>query len=388
MNIRKKLVALRLIVVVVLSYFFYEGTCDTLQKIPLNQSIPLETSPKPLNSKDIIDVKDAFRYLVNISKSNINIAGLYFTSGINWKIRHDLKKAIERGVKVNFLFQDSEFARREFDNLKLKRTNVHAKFVNIAELGKNEWGQFHNKYAIFDNKYAILGSANFSYPAFNDNIEISALIVDKKIVNELNRIYQEDFNYVNNTNSYKRLLFSSPNIPNRNDSLYLIETAPYQINRPNVPDIKDTIIDVLKKAKEEILLEVYAFTSNRTNFPLLFSLLKNAANRGVKIKVIINSATFNKIDYVKYAVKELRRNGIEIKEFKIEDLTKPNFSAVHSKLLIVDKKYTLIASSNWTKSGMFENKEIGIFTTQTQFTMPLHKKFFNDWNSRFAVDLK
>lgn len=381
---KKLLLALSIIIgLLAIYYIYYTGVFEKETVIELSYSVPLETSPDEINMPDIIDVKDAFRYLVNHSQKSIYIAGLYFTSKINWRIKRDLKRAIKRGVKVKFLLQDSKFSRNEFNRLKLsKYTNVEVRFINIAPLGKRDWGTFHNKYSIFDEKYAIVGSANFSYPAFNHNIEINALIVDKTIVSQLTRLFMQDFKYA----TYKILPTYTSSFVSSIElrPIFLAETAPREINSPDIPDVSDVIKILLKNAKKEINLEIYAFTSNETNYPLLYNLLKSASEKNIDVKLIVDSDTYNKNEYVKYAINRLKEAGLKIKKFNIDKLTRAEFSAVHSKLLIVDKKYVLLGSCNWSKGGMLENREIAIISSQTQFVFPLYRKFYKDWNSPFS----
>ncbi len=380
------IIILAIIAIILFSYYlYYEGIFEKKIELNLSYSIPLETSPPELNLKSITDIKDAFRYLINKSQKSIYIAGLYFTSKINWRIRRDLKRAIKRGVKIKFLLQDSDFSRNELRKLHItKYPNVEVQFINIAPLGQKKWGQFHNKYAIFDKKYAIVGSANFSYPAFNHNVEIDALIVDKDIVYQLTQIFFQDLRY----GKYKIFPIIKPAYFNFSNlilrPIFLAESAPREINIPELPDISDVIEFLLKNAKKEVVLEVYAFTSNKINYPLFYRLMCSAIKKNITIKLLINSECYEKNKYVKFAIDELKKLGIKIKKLKIKEITNAEYSAMHSKVLIVDKKYVLLGSSNWTKSGMLENREIAIVSSQTQFVYPLYKKFYKDWNSKFS----
>ncbi len=395
----KKIKIISFLFIIFLSIYIILPSCNryTLKNINLTYSLPLETSPPSINSPEIIDVKDAFIFFTNKAEKYIYLAGLYFTSNINGSVKRSLKRAIKRGVKVCFLFTDTDFSRSEIKKLHItKYTNVEVRFIDIAKLGKSEWGQLHNKYVIFDGKYAIMGSANFSYPAFNDNIEIDTLIVNKNIIKKMEEIFLTDWSYAK---SKKLPLFNNTKEESIDLSkrLQLCESTPYQMDNPEIPNIPDGIKKLLRNAKKSIDLEIYAFTSNETNYPLYYNLLRYAQKRGVKIRILISQSTIDarnekgeyKYPHIRYAINALKKAGIKnIKKFLIWDAAGTQYSAVHSKLLLVDGKYAMVGSNNWTKSASEENIEMAVITSQTQIVNPLQRKFNNDWSSHYAAEIR
>jgi phosphatidylserine/phosphatidylglycerophosphate/cardiolipin synthase-like enzyme len=384
-KIKKFIGLLVLFLILIIITIFYFRLFEKKIKIDLSASIPIESSPPPLNLKEIVDIKDAFKFLLTKSEKSIYVAGLYFTSNINREIIKNLKRAIKRGVKIKFLLQDSEFAKSEFKKLNIdKFTNVEVRFVDVSKLGETKWGDFHNKYVIFDEKYAVLGSANFSYPAFNSNIEISALIVDKEIVKQLTEIFFRDYEYTyNKIPIFPQFYFISASNYLSKNNITLVESVPPPLNSPDILDMEDAVQYLLDNAQNEILLEIYAFTSNETNYPLLYNSLVNAHKRNVNVKIIVDNLIYTQNEYAKYAIDKLQMMGLNIKKIKLTE-KKNEFNVDHSKLLIVDKKYVLISSCNFSKSGFKENREIGIVTTYTQIVYPLYKKFLLTFESKYC----
>ena len=80
--------------------------------------------------------------------------------------------------------------------------------------------------------------------------------------------------------------------------------------------------------------------------------------------------------------------GVKIKLLNVEKASGKNFNIMHSKFLIIDDKYVILGSNNWTKSSIYENREISIFCTYKQVVSPLIKKFNKDWNSRYSGQIK
>ena len=68
----------------------------------------------------------------------------------------------------------------------------------------------------------------------------------------------------------------------------------------------------------------------------------------------------------------------------IKNITGKKYSSLQSKLLIVDNKFIMLGSNNWTQNAITENREIAIITTYTQMVGPLKKKFDMDWKCRYA----
>ncbi len=367
-------------------YLIFNFFCSSTKKINIRHSIPLETSPAVLNSKAIMDIKDAFELLLKESSKYIYINAPYFTSNINQNIINELRNAIIRGVKVKFLLADTPFSRQEFSKLNFKRyNNVEIQFADISELGANSYGEIHAKYAIFDGVYAILGSANFSYPAFNDNIEINVLIVDGPVIKDLENVFDLDWNFA------KGKSFDYTYKPLPGSITTLLESAPDPINYSFIMDIKEILIELFENAKKEINLEVYVISYKKQFFPFYYDLFKKARSRGVEVKILISQSTYevkngdkNKYLNMRSVISDLQKIGVKIRKLNIWDITGNEYNSLHSKLLIIDNKFAMLGSNNWTESAISENREIAILTTNDQIVKPLKKKFDRDWNSKYS----
>ncbi len=390
----KKLKGYFFIIFFFVCFFTFHCYYEPIKEISLVQSIPLETSPALINTESIIDVKDAFRFLINKAEKDILISGLYFTSNINKSIKYELKKAIKRGVKLKFLLADSPFSRKQFFNLDFHRfNNVEIHFVDISQLGERPYGQLHSKYTIVDGKYAMLGSANFSYPAFNDNVEINSLVIDKEVIADMEKVFYTDWDYAIDKKLPKKAdMFLPFNISTLNKPMVLLESAPEEINLWEIPDIREAIYFLFQHAHKEIDLEIYTITSDKEHFPFYYNLIKNASQRGIKIRILVSQSTYDakddegeiKYTYMRNAINDLKKLDLKLKKLNIWDITGTRYSALHSKLLIVDNKYVMLGSNNYSKGATYENRELAIITTYTQIVYPLSKKFKKDWNCQYS----
>ena len=103
------------------------------------------------------------------------------------------------------------------------------------------------------------------------------------------------------------------------------------------------IIDEIDKAGKEILVETYSFTSSNIAEALI-----GAKVRGVDVKVIADKT--NSTD--KYSlIKNLRDNDIPI----YMNMTRSGIA--HNKIMIIDEKYVLTGSYNWTNAAKKRNTE-------------------------------
>ncbi len=127
---------------------------------------------------------------IRISKNSIKGAIYAFT---NKTIAKELKKAAARGVKIELIFD------KEYNLNKIEKSMLFylAKYKNIEiyllqgkpykKSGKK--GIMHIKAMIFDGKRVILGSANWTYSAFNNNYETIYSIKEYKIAKKFEKYY-------------------------------------------------------------------------------------------------------------------------------------------------------------------------------------------------------
>ena len=130
-----------------------------------------------------------------------------------------------------------------------------------------------------------------------------------------------------------------------------------------VKDISDrsyeqAIIQLLDNAKESIVISMYSISlGTKTNNPirLLLNDLLEARQRGVSIKIYLNtrfkSTNRGKISFIDSPVfKELEEKGVIIHFI-------PSNRRLHDKLIVVDNRYVVEGSANWSISALKNNFE-------------------------------
>lgn len=106
--------------------------------------------------------------------------------------------------------------------------------------------------------------------------------------------------------------------------------------------ITKEIIPLINNANNYIYMPIFIITHSE-----LAKSLINAKQRGVDVKIIVDATNPNA---TKSKIKLLRNSGIEIKT--------ENFAGkLHSKSIIIDDKYIISGSMNFTNSGENKNDE-------------------------------
>lgn len=285
---------------------------------------------------------------INKTQKTLDIAAYGYSS--TPAIENAVKNAQKRGVKIRLVYDLDEQNVNIYPETEIL-TKLIPDSVNDAqsEVSKN---LMHNKFLICDNKTVITGSANFSYTdmsGFNSNAV--AVIKSDKIAD----FYTQEFNQMFSGKFHKM----KRNYPNKNDNNISVYFSP-QDNA-----VKNAILPELKGAQDYIYISSFIITEKQIVEELI-----NAKKRGVDIKIILDALNASN-QYSKH--KELRLAGIEVK-------TENYAGKMHSKSIIIDNKYTILGSMNFSKAGNNKNDENLVVISDYGIT-DFYKKFFMyQWN--------
>jgi phosphatidylserine/phosphatidylglycerophosphate/cardiolipin synthase-like enzyme len=116
---------------------------------------------------------------------------------------------------------------------------------------------------------------------------------------------------------------------------------------------------LINEASKSILVAMYTFEyypeySDSPSNILMQDLIK-AKKRGANVEVLLDISDFNKeiTKENQNTGRILSRNGVKVHYDKIDVTT-------HAKAIVIDSKYTVIGSHNWTYYGLSKNNEISI----------------------------
>mgnify|MGYP002711123886 FL=1 len=288
--------------------------------------------------------------LTNINTSKVSIDMAIYGYSSTPAIEKAIKDAQNRGVKIRLIY-----------DVDAKNQNIYPdtfKFVNLIANSKSDSGlkdsnaTMHNKFYIFDNKIVITGSANLSHTdmsGFNSN---NIIVINSA---DVAKIYKTEFEQMFNGNFHSAKI---PTAKNKANGMQIYFS-------PQDKSISNAVLPIIENAKDYIYIPIFVITENR----VVEALIK-AKQRGVDVRLISDALNASS----KYSkIKVLRASGIPV---KIENYA----GKMHSKTMIVDDKYSIIGSMNFSKSGETKNDENTIVLENAEATKYLKRFFLYQWD--------
>ena len=137
----------------------------------------------------------------------------------------------------------------------------------------------------------------------------------------------------------------------------------------------DTIVDLINASTKSVDVAMYSFTSRPLSHALVL-----AKRRGVRVRVVLdrksNDPKANK--YTKYLY--LKNNAIDIR-FAKSHRHWDRDGIMHSKFAVVDDKFVITGSANWTASAFVMNDENIIIVNRYDIANVYAKEFQTLWKN-------
>ena len=257
------------------------------------------------------------------------------------------------------------------------------------------YAYIHSKVAVKDNESVWIGSGNWkssSQPAPDErgNSEWGVLVdntdLAQKVMNQL--AYDESSSRTYITQVYAGSAPSGWSL----DALKSLVNG--TLAEPITTDVSgrlitcpDTCVDglvwMIEQADEEILLSLQYLDVDWSwgwgDNPIV-SALEDAAQSGVRIRLIINGAYLDKdIQEVVDTFNEEWNTtlGYDINAIIMSE--DDEVSKLHNKGVIVDAEHVLISSINWGDSAPTRNREMGLILSSQEVTAPFLAGWHRDW---------
>ena len=260
---------------------------------------------------------------INNTKKSIDLA-LYGFDNVP-DIYNALISAKNRGVKIRLVYDNSKKSYYPETDILIKLADESA--------GDDIKFLMHNKFIIFDGKHVITGSMNFSktgLSGFNSNAIFS--------INspEIAKIYEDEFSQMLSGKFHQNKKVVSRNNINLNGTKVGLYFSPKD------KTIMNYVIPLIDGAQKYVYIPAFIITHEG-----LTNALINAKKRGADVKIIVDATN---VHSTKSKVKFLRDTGVPV---KVENYA----GKVHSKSIIIDDKYVIAGSMNFTNSGENKNDE-------------------------------
>ena len=297
------------------------------------------------------DLMDA---LINAQKRGVIVQGITDKDIYDVNIYKDTSKLISmlKTIKTDY-YEDKKTEKTEREKIEKYGKRFSTDDFDIRSM------IMHDKFFVVDNSYVWTGSTNISENCMTYNANNSVLIKSKKVAH----IYSQEFNQMYNEGKFH---LSKKSIPN-NENIVLNDKTKVSIYfSPQNKAINTKIVPLIDNAKVSIYTPIFYLTHKE----VINSLIR-AKKRGVKVFVILDANSAHN-QFSKHW--ELRHNGIKVK-------TENWGGKMHMKSAIIDDKYLIIASMNWTNAAENRNDENTLIIENEELAKEFKKEFFYLWDS-------
>lgn len=161
------------------------------------------------------------------------------------------------------------------------------------------------------------------------------------------------------------------------DEIEIVESIPLEtpLEKSDLPRTLNVWLKMINEAKESVDIETFYF-ANEKGKPLeqIIAALKDAAGRGVIIRIIVDSSFYSKNDK---SVDELEGvKNISIKKIPLSNLAG---GVMHAKYFIADKINVFSGSQNFDWRALIHIHEIGIRVKNNDMGRTFSELFETDW---------
>lgn len=292
-----------------------------------------------------------FVNLINSSKSTIDIA-LYGWADIP-QIALALKNAENRGVQIRIVYDtktNSENYYPETDTFVKNFKNTRADIVEGSASQTNML--MHNKFAVFDRQKVYTGSMNFSTTGLSGFNQNNVLIINSQ---KIAALYSKEFEQMfgGKFHSLKSKTQDNMNIA--------LDGNKYSVFfSPQDKQLTNNVVPLLNAAQKYIYVPAFLVTHKAIANSLL-----EAHRRGVDVRIIVdatNTGTRNS------RFKLLRSGEVPV---KVENYA----GKMHTKAMIIDDRYIVTGSANFSNSGENKNDE-NVIIIESPRLAKFYREFF------------
>jgi cardiolipin synthase A/B len=312
---------------------------------------------------------DQLLQIIHQSESSLQIqVYIYENDETGKEVTAALIAAAKRNVQV-YLMADGYASQRLNNDFirELEEGGAHFRFFEPLFRSRHSYfgRRLHHKVVVADNRFALVGGINISNH-YNDRPGQQAwldfaLLMEGEIVFDLCRVCQKIWQgYL--TTGQLVLCSGSFNIFKSDpagECQLRVRRNDWVMKRNQV---SRSYIEMFRKAKDNITMMSGYFLPG----PIIRKNLRKAANRGVKIRLILAGMSDVRIakNAEKYMYDWLLKNNIEIYEYKP--------CILHGKVAVYDRSWATIGSYNVNIISAYASLELNIDINNSKFAGELH----------------
>lgn len=288
-----------------------------------------------------------------------------------------LLDAAARGVRVVMALGDGEGIDEDFARLLGAVEGIDVHWIHL-----HSGGQVHSKTMVVDASIVTFGGANFSYPGWNENRELSFAVALPELARAVRGQIMQDLQLAKDPEAHRRPDYQQAFSYGPSDEVWLAESCPSKIDDPTIPNIEDFLEALIDSARERILLEQdYLHGKGGTG-----AALRRALERGVEVRVITDKKSYRgNHGVMRVFLEEMGTLGLKAKIFDPAPYGREsNKGKMHSKCMVVDGRSVFLGSNNWSPNGFGNHRELAVVFRNPRRAAELEAVFRRDWDDAHA----
>ena len=308
--------------------------------------------------------------------------------------------AQNRGVNVTVVldYGDSWWNEYDLDTQRGMATTLLAAGVDVhwfGDTGENPYAYIHSKVAVKDGESVWIGSGNWkssSHPAPGDagNRDWGVLVDSASVADVVLNHLAFDENAAREHITPVKASDAPTGWTMPTSSAIIGETAAgitgaFEANLLVCPDnCIDELVSALDGAEEELLLSLQYLDMDWSwgwgDNPLLEA-LESAAERGVRLRLILNGAYLD--EDIQSVVDRFNEEWNFTKGYDTSAIVMSSDDQVtklHNKGVIIDGEHVLVSSINWGDSALVRNREMGLMLSSEAVAQVYVNSWYEDWN--------
>ncbi|MFC0169212.1 phospholipase D-like domain-containing protein [Pseudoduganella danionis] len=369
----------------------------TIPGFELVQTAPVETT---LTNSDLRDPATVWSELFDHAKQEILIGQFYAVNksgSVFSKVVERLAAAGQRGVKIRFLLDQKGVGLSEQSTIEQLKAipNLELRVIDFNKLTGN--GIIHAKYLVVDGAVAYVGSQNFDWRSFEHIHETGLRISEPKLVAQVQAIFNQDWRAQALT--AQGMVVPALNVARQPLNLQrdaMLVASPQAYNPVGVDDSEAALPALLAQAKTEVRVQLldyaplsYGPKGTRPYYAVIDNAVRAAANRGVKIKLLVSNWNLEALPQVYLKSLAILPN-VEIRVATLPAASSgfiPFARVIHSKTMVIDNQIAWVGTSNWS-GGYFDlSRNLEVVLRNEKMAQRLAALQEQIWSSAYSQPL-
>ncbi|MEF8836094.1 MAG: phospholipase D-like domain-containing protein, partial [Candidatus Thermoplasmatota archaeon] len=339
---------------------------------------------------------DSMMYFLNHVNSSLDI-GIYQLSNV--RIAEKVANLSQNGISVRILVEGDPvqgMPQRERACLGII-ADSGGEIRKIDESEYDPFDYYHPKYMIRDNSSVFLSTENFVSAGFSSDANYGnrgwgIILETKELASHYGKVFDFDWDFGKNYSPSKEetepLDTSKGHYsPFANRTVFQGKFDVTPVLAPDTSMSEATIKDMIRSAEESIYVQQFYIKhwENKEN-PYLDA-IKNAAERGIEVKILLDSTYYNTEENGNDQIVEEVRDLSRRKDVNLEARLLSKFKGLaksHTKGMIVDQNTVLVSSINWNANSPLQNREAGVIVENENIGEYYSKIFLEDWRDHIT----